>query len=202
MMRRSFGVKPAVTAVPAAILKKALRDIFVFIRGSLMTCQAVRQPGFVLLRLLQVAVQAPPHIHLHHRAVNRHLTYIAMAGFAIETRAHVRLVAEKNKVRLVVYAIPGNWLASLPITSNFSYFMIVRRDDCMAAHTSLHRRDAGRRGAQRAGMTEQALHTRVIVSAVTESDRLLRRGQDLRASEQNTAYNPGYNQQCDDEKPA
>lgn len=103
-----------------------------------MACQAVRQAGNLIICLLRMAIQAPAHVHLHHRPSNRHLTHIAMASFAVDTCSQVGLMAEVDEVGLLVHAVPRDWLVSFPVARQSLNSLAVFSDDAMAAHTFLH----------------------------------------------------------------
>lgn len=108
-----------------------------------MACQTVGESNKFFFRLLKVTIQTPTHIHLHIRLGDRHPCHITMAVFAIDARCQVSLMAEIDEIRLPAYAEPGDWLTALPVTSQDLDSGIVSRDDAMAAHTLLHRRDTG-----------------------------------------------------------
>lgn len=91
-----------------------------------------------MLGLLQMAIQAPTHIHLHCRPGNRHLAHVAMTSLAIDARSQVGLMAEVNEVGLAVHSNQLDWLASLPVASQNLDFCVIRGNEVVAAHAFLH----------------------------------------------------------------
>jgi hypothetical protein len=151
-----------------------------------MTRQAVCQTRDLFCGLFQVAIQTPTHVHLHYRSRNRHVTHLAMAGFAVDACSQVSLMAEVHEVGLLVHALPRDWLVSLPVAGQDLDSRVIRRDGRMAAHAFLHRGYACHVRTHCAGMAEQTLHASLDVSPVAVGDGLIGRCQDLRASENYT----------------
>src|SRR3990172_1114426 len=111
--------------------------------GLLVASQAVCQASHLLFMLFQMTVQAPAHVHLHDRMDDLHLANLAMAGFAVEARAQVRLMAEVYEVGLRVDAHPGDGFAAFPIAGNFLDQQAIRGNHTVASHAFLHRGNAG-----------------------------------------------------------
>ena len=105
---------------------------------SFMAGQAVRHAGDLVFGLFQVAIQTPAHVHLHHRAGNRHVAHVAVASFAVDASSQVGLMAEVDEVGLLVYAVPRDWLASFPVARQSLNSFVVGGDDVVAAHAFLH----------------------------------------------------------------
>ncbi len=103
-----------------------------------MARQAIRQASDLFFGLFQVAIQAPTHVHLHHRPGNRHVTHVAMASLAVEACPQVGLMAEIDEVGLPVYAVPRDWLVSFPVARQSLNSFVVGGDEGVAAHTFLH----------------------------------------------------------------
>ena len=106
--------------------------------GLFMARQAVRQASNLVFRLLQMAIQAPTHVHLHGGSCDRHVTDVTVAGFTILACPQVRLMAEVNEFRLFANADPWDWFAALPITRQGLDSRAVSRNGGMAAHTFFH----------------------------------------------------------------
>jgi hypothetical protein len=85
-----------------------------------------------------VAIQAPAHVHLNHRSGNYHITHIAMASLTVLPSIQVRLMAEKNEIRLFADAGPRDWLAALPRAGYNLDSRQVSRNGGMAAHAFFH----------------------------------------------------------------
>lgn len=107
-----------------------------------MACQAVRQVGNLIFGLLQMAIQTPAHVHLHYWSCDRHAADVTMASFAIDACPQVGLVTEVDEVRLLVYAVPWDWLAAFPIACQGLNCLDVGGDDGVASHAFLHGRYA------------------------------------------------------------
>src|SRR3972149_10466876 len=99
-----------------SLVAGTLPDDWTQVQGHrlLVTCQAIGQSGHLLLRLLQVTLQTPAHIHPHHWAHHLHLADIAMAGLAVDPSAEMGLMAEVDEVGLLVHAPPGDRFPTLP----------------------------------------------------------------------------------------
>lgn len=108
-----------------------------------MARQAVRQAGYLVLGLFQVAIQTPTHIRLHRRMDERHVTDVTMTGLAVDAGPDVGLMGEVDEIGLLVYAVPLNWLTALPVTGQGLHFLAFGGYDGVAAHASLHRGYAG-----------------------------------------------------------
>lgn len=103
-----------------------------------MTRQAVRLASELFFGLFQVAIQTPAHVHPHHRPGDHHVAHVAMASLAVDACPQVGLMTEVDEVGLLVYAVPGDWLAAFPIARQGLNCLVVGGDDGVAAHAFLH----------------------------------------------------------------
>lgn len=113
-----------------------------------MTSQAISQPGNFLFGLLQVAIEAPTHIHFRCLPGYIHLADITVASLAIQTSAKVWLVAEKYKIRLAINLDPRDGGFIFVVVGNLLYKRAVYFNYLVAAHAFLDGWDAGYGGAQ------------------------------------------------------
>jgi hypothetical protein len=90
-----------------------------------MARQAVSETGHFFLGLLQVAIQAPPHIHFGKLPGYIHAANLTMAGFTVDTRAKVRLVVEINKIGLDVDFHPGDGFTAFEIAGNLLNLRVI-----------------------------------------------------------------------------
>jgi hypothetical protein len=162
-------------------------------RVLFMARKAVCQSGDLIFGLLQVTIQAPAHVHLDRWPGNCHATHISMTSLTINAGLQMGLMAEIDKIGLLIYTDPGDRLATLPVTAQCLNCLVVGCNDGMTAHTFLHGRNTSYIGVQCTGMTEQTLHTSFNMSTVAVGNGLLRRCQDLGAREKYTAEDNDYN---------
>lgn len=145
--------------------------------------------------LFRMAIQAPAHIHPQRRSGFFHRAYIAMAAFTINSGPKVRLVTEINKVWLIIYGDPGNWLAPFPVARELLHRFIFGGDYHVATNTSFYGRYASDRRPSRLPMAIKALYTSLDMSLVAVIDRLLRRSHETCSGKQNgKEYNDCYDQ--------
>lgn len=140
-----------------------------------MTCDAVFQSGYLLLRLILVAFQTPSHIHIHDGMDGVHLLDHPVATLTIQTRTEVRLMGEEHKIRLVFNTSPGNHLSSFPVRE----YLLDSRPICgncpVASDAFLDRGDTRSIRPQGIRVTIQTGDTSCVVPLMTEGNGLIRR---------------------------
>src|SRR3990172_9425623 len=154
--RRACGASPVAPVAPTAILRNSRRERGWVMARSLVARHAVRQASHLLLRLIEMTLETPAHVHPNDRASDAHPRHVSMTGFAVQAGCQMGLVAEEDEVRLGIDTDPGNSLALRRIGRYRLDLRLISGDHGTAPEAFLDRRDPCRGCAQRSGVTVEA----------------------------------------------
>ena len=126
-----------------------------------------------------VTINAKAHRYVHRARGDGYLRHVSVANLAVHARADVRRVIELEvrQCSETIYALPGDFFASLEVRGQFFNFGFVRGDDLVTGHTDLDAWNAGVRPRIRSHMTIGTMHPDFYkVDFVRVRNRLLGRG--------------------------
>jgi hypothetical protein len=155
-----------------------------------MTSYTIREACNLLLRLFEMAAQAPAHVHRAHWAHLLHASNRSVASLTIHSGINMGHMTEENVIGDIVHCIPGDRFASLPIFEHVLNLRGIFRNCLVTTHTELDRRDTSDVGAEGMGMAVKTVNASVIVDTMAEGDGLCWRGQ-----RSNSAYSDGRQNQ-------
>src|SRR5271157_2918517 len=105
-----------------------------------------------------MAGKAPAHIHFDHWLSNGHMTYIPVAGLAINPAIYVHGVIEEYETGQLIHTLPGDRLLIFPVYRYLLDDRVGWVNNVMAAHALCHTGHTGRRTFAGSVMTEKTIN--------------------------------------------